>query len=103
MRRQGIWARLILLIVAVIAAACVAAVLLRTGLSFLKELQPNGAGERDPMFAEEAVQATMPPDLIEEGDIPASGDRSSEWETGIETPVDMTADELGAAARRSDD
>lgn len=60
-------------------------------------------GEQDPMFAEEAVHATMPPELAGEESGRMFKDNSANWDTSVQTPVDQTADELGEEVRQGAD
>ena len=61
----------------------------------------SGSGERDPQFAEETVDPTMPPDLFSEGEDIAHEDNSASWDTSVQTPVEKTASELEQEARDS--
>ena len=61
----------------------------------------GGEIERDPMFAEDALLTTRPPELSQEEGA-AFHDNSANWDVGEETPVDMTAEELAREATASD-
>lgn len=55
----------------------------------------GGDVQTDPMFAEEAVTVTRPPELLEETGT-VFQDNSANWEIGEENPVTMTAEELAS-------
>ena len=57
------------------------------------------AGERDPMFAEEAVQPTRPPELDEEV-VPEKKPTLDDYAPTEGAPVDKTVDELIREARQ---
>ena len=89
----------VLPLVAVIAVLALAVFALGRGLLGLLNAfgHDGGAMEPDPMFAEEAVQVTHPPELDAEGEPPAlSDDPSRNWVYEELTPVDKTAGELAA-------
>ena len=89
----------VLPLVAVIAVLALAVFALGRGLLGLLNAfgHDGGAMEPDPMFAEEAVQVTRPPELDAEGEPPAlSDDPSRNWVYEELTPVDKTAGELAA-------
>ena len=54
-------------------------------------------GERDPMFAEEPERVTQAP--VGEEDSRTFEDNSANWDVSVQTPVDLTAAELGEEAR----
>lgn len=59
-------------------------------------LGTGDSGERDPQFAEPAIQVTRPPDLDDEGGYPGGTDQSAGWDIQEQTPVDYTAEDLAA-------
>jgi len=80
----------LLVVVILLAALCFGIV---KGLVGFLNRSDFDAGEKDPMFAEEAVQVTRPPDLYaeeEQKEHPTLDDYVPEEET----PVDKTAAEL---------
>lgn len=91
-----IWMKLIL---ALAAIALLCWLVVRIGSFTLGVLGSDGAGEKDPMFAEEAETATVPPELRDEQGQGVSRfqDNSANWDNSVQTPVDQTAAELGQA------
>ena len=96
------WAQLAGLIVLLCLLIALAAMLGRLALGFLRERRGTSAGEPDPMFAEPAVQATMPPELWTQEGEPAPGDRSAGWSLSEQTPVDKTAGQLAEEETQND-
>lgn len=63
------------------------------GIGALLDGANLNAGERDPMFAEEAQHPTRPPEMdLEEA--PPEHPTLDDYVPEVETPVDKTADEL---------
>ena len=89
-------------IAALALAAVLLAVVLRLLTGALGSLNPKaGRGEPDPQFAEPAQGVTRPPELAGEGPAPAGDDDpSSRWDEGVQTPVDMTAEDLARQAEQ---
>ena len=77
-----------------LAAAGVAACRLLLGAVGL--IGGGDVSTRDPMFSDDPVQVTRPPELIEGDAVEVLEDRSGNWQIEEETPVDKTATELAA-------
>ena len=60
------------------------------------------SAERDPMFAEEAERVTPPPELYPDEGGHRFEDRSADWDTSVQTPVDQTAEELERLEREKE-
>lgn len=81
-----------LAVIALLALAITGAVRLTTGVVRLISTD-GGSTEPDPMFAEETELTTRPPELVSESGT-VFQDNSANWDTGVQTPVDKTAEEL---------
>ena len=94
------WARIAAIAAALAVAILLIALVARLFTGALRLTRTDGgATERDPQFAEPAEGVTRPPELTEEGGIPApSDDPSAGWDLGEQTPVDKTAEELSREA-----
>lgn len=79
-----------LAVIIVLAALCFGMV--RGLLGFLNRSDMD-ISEPDPMFAEEAVPVTRPPELDEE-EAPREHPTLDDYVPEVETPVDKTAEEL---------
>ena len=54
----------------------------------------DGGAEPDPMFAEEMEIPTRPPELNGDQDDTVYQDNSANWVIDVQTPVEMTVEEL---------
>lgn len=84
--------KLITALVVVIALAALCFGMVKGLVGFLNRSDMD-VSEPDPMFAEEAVQVTRPPELDEE-EIPLEHPTLDDYVPEEETPVDKTAAEL---------
>lgn len=93
--RRGPAAVAALVVVALLAALGVfLAIRLMSGMFTLLRAD-GGPSVPDPQFAEPAATVTRPPELEGTTDAPSSDDDpSAGWETGVQTPVDKTAEQL---------
>lgn len=95
---QGV--RVAVVVVALIAAVLAVILAAQMFSGALRLVRSDGgATSRDPQFAEPAETVTRPPELAGEGAAAASdADPSANWDLGVQTPVDKTAEELSREA-----
>ena len=74
---------------------------LAQGISGLLMGVDGGTGEADPMFAEQAVQPTRPPELDAES-IQSDHPTLDDYVPEVESPVDVTVDELIRRAQQAE-
>lgn len=93
------WARLIVAVLAVALLVIVLAVLGRAILTAVRAVGGGGETTADPMFREEAVTVTRPPEPDEGVGLGREdADPSAAWTVEEEGPVDQTAEELAEEA-----
>ena len=94
------WGKLVAALLAIALLIVVLAVLGRAILSALRAVgSDGGATTADPMFREEAVTVTRPPEPDEGvGLSREDADPSASWTVEEEGPVDQTAEELADEA-----
>ena len=86
------WIRILAAVIAAALLAWLGISLVRGVIGVLNNADLSG-GERDPMFAEEAELITRPPEMDQE-EIPPEKPTLDDYVPEVESPVDMTVEEL---------
>lgn len=95
-----VWIKLVFGLAAIVLMLALIVGMGRLALGVLRANDTEDVGVPDPMFAEEAVMPTKPPELSgAEMDGTEHEDNSANWDTSVQTPVDQNAEELAEEAR----
>ena len=93
-----IWFKLIAGLSAIAALLWILLSVGRFGLTLLR--QSGGAsGGHDPMFAVEETAAPVGEPVVQPEEFLTFEDNSANWDVSVQTPVDLTAEELAENAR----
>lgn len=100
-KRAPLWPKLVAGLAAIALLVAVLVLMSRLFLGALNLLRTDGgASKPDPQFERPAETYAPPPELTEgNGAATADGDPSAAWESGPQTPVDKTAEELSREAQ----
>ena len=93
------WIKLMILLILIAVLLFVAWTLIR-GAGAILGGAGEDSGESDPMFAEETVLPTRPPEMDAQ-QTQSPHDTLDDYVADVQTPVDKTADELAEEARRN--